>query len=798
MEDAALTKRLFRILFQTGKKLSRPQESHAAVRAFGIGPLSGSAAIALATALGSTAAPAQNAAPARSAAVSWPSTPQARKGAPNILVIITDDVGFAASSTYGGPVPTPTFDALARNGLRYNRFHTTALCSPTRASLLTGRNPHNVAMGNVTNIPTGYPGYTTVIPKSAGTVARILRDNGYNTAMFGKAHVTPEWEMSQAGPFDRWPTGLGFEYFYGFLSADTNQWAPTLVENTRPVEPPSNDPDYFFDKDIADKAIGWIKDQQAAAPDKPVMIYFAPGAAHGPLHAPKEWLARYRGKFDDGWDKARDEIFARQKAMGIIPADAKLTPRPASLPAWDTLNAKQKQLYARQMESFAAALSFADDQVGRVIEALRQTGELDNTMIVYIQGDNGSSAEGGLHGAAFEQSMINRSTEGFDYTFSRMDEIGGPKLYNLYPAAWGWALNTPFPFYKQVASQLGGVRNGMVISWPAGIKQAGGVRPQYSFVSDIMPTILDAAQVQPPATIDGERQQPLDGISLKYSFDDAGAPSRRRTQIFEMMENFGIYHDGWFAGVLPKRNPWEVYSDIGGTDLNPDQRTWQLFNLDKDYSQSDDLAKSDPRKLKQMQALFWDEAGKNNILPIHFGTGSEGVPSLTGDRTRFTYPDGVTRIPESAAPRTIGRSFSISADILLPARPAQGVIVTQGGRFGGYSLYLANGKPVFHYNAVGANQYAIRAEEALPAGAHTLLVDFVIDKAAPGAGGMLTISADGKVVARGRIERTIPTWISHSEGLDIGRDTLTPINDDYSIEDSRFTGDLKQVVITLK
>ena len=552
--------------------LTKANSANDAVRAMRAGQptsfrkLVGSTALALALFSGARTLTAQNVAPDK---VSWPATVAPKSDAPNIVVIMTDDVGFGASSTFGGPVPTPTFDALARDGLRYNRFHTTALCSPTRAALLTGRNPHNVGMGNVTNIPTGYPGYNTVIPKSAGTIAQILRKNGYNTAMFGKAHVTPEWEMSQAGPFDRWPTGLGFEYFYGFLSADTNQWAPSLVENTKPIAPPTNDPDYFFDKDIADKAIDWLKTQHAAAPNKPFMLYFATGAAHGPLHAPKEWLTRFRGKFDQGWDSTRAEIFAREKAMGIIPADAALTPRPASLPAWKSLNAKQKQLYARQMEAFAAALAFADEQIGRVITTLRENGELENTMIVYIQGDNGASAEGGLDGAAFEQSMINRSPEKFDFIYKHMDEIGGPFLYNLYPAAWGWAMNTPFPYYKQAASQLGGIRNGMVISWPAGIHETGGVRTQFAHVSDITPTILEVVGIARPEILDGERQMPLDGISLAYSFDHPEAPSRKRTQIFEMMENFGIYHDGWFAGVLPKRNPWQVYSDIGGTNLDP-------------------------------------------------------------------------------------------------------------------------------------------------------------------------------------------------------------------------------------
>lgn len=754
--------------------------------------MSGTAALAEAPQAGQVGRTAAESGPPQ-----WPHNPVAPARAPNVLVILTDDVGFGASSTFGGPVTTSTFDALARNGIRYNRFNTAALCSPTRAALLTGRIPQNAGMGNVTNIPTGYEGYTTVIPPSAGTVARILRDNGYNTAMVGKSHLTPEWETSQAGPFSRWPTGLGFEYFYGFLSADTSQWNPSLVENTRAVEPPHDDPDFFFDRAIADKAIGWLSTQHATAPDKPFFLYFASGAAHAPNHAPAEWLAKFRGSFDHGWDVQRERTLARQKAMGIVPKDARLTPRPEGLPAWASLSPDQKRLYARLMEAYAANLAHADYEAGRVIDHLRQSGQLDNTLVIYIQGDNGGSAEGGLNGALFEQSMVATRPEPLDYMLSQIDKIGGREVYNLYPAAWGWAMNAPFPYYKQVASQFGGTRNGMVISWPGKTVDSARVRSQFAYITDVMPTILDAAGIQPPQAIDGIAQKPIDGISLTYTFRQSDAPEKRHTQVFEMMENFGVYHDGWFAGVLPKRKPWAVYADIGGRDLTPDERTWQLFNLDKDFSQSTDLASRVPSRLKEMQQLFWDEAARNNILPIHFGQGAEGRPSLNS-RTTYTYRDGVTKIPESAAPPTIGRSFDIVAQLDIAGK-TDGVILAQGGRFGGYSLYLKDGKPTFAYNAIPPDIFTVQSDTALPPGSHELTAQFVIDAPVRGSGGTLTLRVNGAAVASGRIGRTSPTWISFAEGLDVGQDTITPVVDAYRVETSALpAGVLKQVVVTVK
>ncbi|MCW1384917.1 sulfatase-like hydrolase/transferase [Novosphingobium sp. KCTC 2891] len=733
-------------------------------------------------------------------APAWPSNPAAPKGAPNVIVIMTDDVGFGATSTFGGPVPTPAFDALGKEGLRYNRFNTTALCSPTRASLLTGRLPQNVNMGNVTNLPTGYDGYTSVIPKTAGTMAQILKENGYNTAMFGKNHLTPDWEMSPAGPYDRWPTGLGFEYFYGFMSADTSMWAPSITENTLPVEPPHNDPAYHFEKDMADHAIRWMQTQKAAAPDKPFFMYYAPGLSHTPHHAPKEWIDKFKGQFDQGWDKLREETFARQKRLGVIPAGTQLTPRPSSLPAWSSLKPEQKKVYSRLMEIYAATVAYSDYQTGRLIDAVKASGQFDNTLIVYIEGDNGSSAEGGLNGLSYEQSAITGRKESFAELAANIDKFGGPDMYNHFPAAWAWAMNAPFPYWKQVASQAGGVRNGMVMSWPARIADKGAVRSQYAHVSDIMPTVLEAAGIAAPETLDGVKQQPVDGISLAYSFTKGDAQSARRQQIYEMMENFGIYKDGWMAGTLPKRMAWEVgVGEDHKMAVGPEQRNWVLFNMDKDFSTAKDLSKSNPAKLKEMQDLFWVEAAKNHILPIHdWSEGTQGRPSLGRTRTSFVYKPGTGTINEDAAPHTIGHSFAIDTDLTVPAAGASGVVIAQGGKFGGYSLYLKDGRPAFHYNALGPDQYAILADAPLAPGDHTLSADFKADGSKLRSGGTLTLLVDGKPVASGRVSQTVAGWMSHTEGLDIGSDPITPVSPDYASATSAFTGTIKEVRFSIK
>lgn len=726
----------------------------------------------------------------------WPVAREARDGAPNVLLIMTDDVGFGSSSAFGGPVPTPTFDALARQGLRYNQFNTTALCSPTRAALLTGRNPHNVEMGTLTNVPSGYDGYTTVIPKSAATVAQLLRSNGYSTAAFGKWHLAPEWEMSQIGPFDRWPTGLGFDYYYGFIGGSTDQFAPALFENTRAISPPARDTNYILDRDLADRAINWIAGQRALAPSKPFFAYYATGTAHGPHHAPKEWLERFRGKFDQGWDAMREQSFARQKAMDLIPRSTRLTPRPTALPAWSSLSRDQRRVASRFMEAYAAALAFSDHEIGRMVDSLRKSGQLENTLVIFIQGDNGGSGEGGVSGLLDEMSMVDGVPERLAYQLSRIDEIGGPAVYNAYPAGWGWAMNAPFQYYKQIASHFGGVRNGMVMSWPKRIKQMGGIRQQFHFVSDIAPTILDAAGVTAPPAFDGVKQKPIDGISMVYSFDESRAPSRRHCQIFAMVQNLGLYKDGWWVGTRPVREPWDL---LKPSKFKPDGRVWELYDLRSDFSQANDLAARQPAKLVEMQAAFWEEARRGSVLPIHHPSeGAAGKPSIATGRSMFVYNAGMTRLAEGAAPSTLGRSFSLTANVTIGDIPARGMLATQGGRFGGYAFYLQDGKPVFHYNAIGERQYTIRAATLVSAGNHELVARFDADRSERGTGGTVTLTLDGVTIGAGRVDATLRSWISLSEGLDIGEDTLTPVNDDYTVDQSRFNGTLTSLTVDLR
>lgn len=727
----------------------------------------------------------------------WPRIPKPAEDAPNVLLIMTDDVGFSATSTFGGAIPTPNYDRLAREGARYNQFNTTALCSPTRASLLTGRMPHNVNMGNVTNLATGFKGYTSVIPREAGTVAETLKAAGYATGAFGKWHITPEWEQSTFGPFDRWPTRMGFDHFYGFLGGDTDQFAPALYNDTQPVAPPTDDPDYILDRDLSDKIIGWIDQQASVAPGHPFFVYLAPGTAHSPHSAPEEWLRKFRGKFDMGWDKLREQTFERQKASGVIPANAVLTPRPEFLPAWDSVSDERKVVYARMMEAYAAALSFNDAEIGRILDHLEKTGKRDNTLVIFIQGDNGTSAEGGSQGLHTEESMINGFPESFEYLQKHIDEIGGPYTHNHMPAAWAWALDTPFQYYKQVASHAGGIRNGLVISWPGRIAEGQKMRSQFLHVSDIAPTILEAAKVPVPRKLNGVEQMPLDGISFAYTFKQPEAPGKRQTQVFEMMQNLGIYHDGWTAGTRPAAAPWEITTKSLDVDVN--DRQWELYNIATDFSQSKDLAAQNPEKLKQLKDMFFDIAGKNNILPIHgIGDGVGGRPSLGAGQNTYRFTQRLTRIPEHGAPKTLGRSFDISADVVIPAGGASGVIVTQGGRFGGYSFYLKDGVPSFHYNATGERQYLIRAQMPVKEGNRKVTARFEIDRPVPGSGGKLTVFVDGKQVGSGRIENTYRTWFSNSEGFDIGEDTLTPISDDYTIDESRFTGEIKEVLLNLK
>jgi arylsulfatase len=728
----------------------------------------------------------------------FPQPQHAPKGAPNVLLVLLDDVGYGASSTFGGPISTPTLERLAKNGLKYTNFHTTALCSPTRAALIMGRNHHSVHTGVIMEAASGYPGYDSLVGKDTATFAEVLRQDGWNTSWFGKQHNVPDWQSSDAGPFDLWPTGLGFEYFYGFVGGDTNQWRPNLYEGTHPIEPYIGHPDYNLDYDLADAAIKYLHRHSAVAPDKPFVLYYAPGATHAPHHPRKEWAERYKSKFDQGWDKVREETLARQKQLGIFPASADLTARSAGIPAWDSLNADQKRLYERMMELYAGYLEQTDYNVGRVVDAIAAMGELDNTLIIYIVGDNGASAEGSPQGMSNEMTFFNGIPEDYKQVLARIDDLGTWKSYNHYPVGWAHAMDAPFQWTKQVASHYGGTANGLVISWPARIKDTGQIRTQWHHVIDIAPTIYEAAGVPAPTSVNGVAQKPIEGVSMLYTFDHADAASTRTTQYFEMLGNRGIYHDGWIACTTPTAAPW----DPNTVDVDPiTGYKWELYDVTKDPTEAHDLAEANQDRLKELQDLFYSEAARYNVLPIdnsRTGRMGPGVrPSLLGDRTHFTYYDGDVRIPEGSSPETKNRSFTIKADVEVPAKGAEGMIVTQGGLFGGWALYLDKGKPTFHYNTVNSYHYNIAAAEALEPGKHTLVVDFKYDGGGIGKGALGTLSADGKQVAQGRIEVTVPIRYALDEGLDVGEDTGTPVNLDYDVP-YRFTGEIDKVTIDLK
>ena len=725
----------------------------------------------------------------------FPKEATAPKGAPNILLILTDDVGFGASSPFGGPIPTPTMDRIANAGIRFNRFHTTALCSPTRAALLTGRNHHSVATGGIMEIGVGYPGYNTLIPQSKRGLGDILKLNGYNTAWFGKNHNVPDWHTSQAGPFDLWPTGLGFEYFYGFVGGDTSQWAPAIVENTRPIEPPHDDPNYNFDRDMADKAIGWLRMQHAMAPNKPFFAYYAPGTAHAPHHAPKEWIAKFKGKFDHGWDKQRELTIQKQKEMGIVPPNTQLTERSPGIDAWDSLNADEKKVFARMMEVYAGALAHADYQMGRLIDAIEEIGELDNTLIIYIQGDNGASAEGSRQGLLNEMTFFNNIKEPFEEVLRRMDELGGPKTFNHYPIGWAHAMNTPFQWTKQVASHFGGTRNGIAISWPKGIKAKGEMRTQFHHVIDILPTILEATGIPAPVSVYGVQQDPIEGVGMVYAFDDAKAPSRHTTQYFEMFANRAVYSDGWVATTTPTTPPWVSVAAA----VDPiDGYEWELYNVAEDFSQANNLAKSNPEKLRELQRLFYIEAVKYNVLPLDNSKVERldvrNRPSNIRGLNAFTYYDGMVRIPEGGAPDLKNKSFGISAVVDIPQSGAEGLLMTQGGRFAGLGLYVREGRPVFHYNLCGVERYTVAGADKLTPGRHVITVDFNYDGGGVGKGGEATLTVDGKKVASEKLLRTIGYRMSLDETLDIGEDTGTPVSEDYHVP-FKFTGKLEKVTI---
>lgn len=726
----------------------------------------------------------------------FPAQVKAPEGAPNVLIVMTDDVGFGAVSTFGGPVPTPSLDRLAANGLRYNHFHTTAMCSPTRAALLTGRNHHAVASGTVADMSTGYPGYNGVIPRSAATIAEILRLNGYNTAMFGKHHNVPYEETSVAGPFDLWPTGLGFEYFYGFFGGDTDQWQPKLYRDNSPLDTKAAMKGQLLDKVMADDAINWIHNQKAGAPDKPFFIYYAPGTAHAPHQAPADWIERFKGKFDKGWDQLREDVFAQQKAQGVIPDNAELTPRPSLIPAWESISPEQQRVNARQMEVFAAALAYQDAQFGRLIDELERMGQLDNTLVIFIEGDNGGSGEGGINGSQNELGgMVNGMQQPTSWAKSFMPYMGGPKSYQLYAAGWAWATNTPFQWTKQIASHFGGTRNGLVVSWPQTIEAKGELRSQFHHVIDIMPTVLELVGVKAPSVVYGAQQQRVDGISMAYTFDDAKAEDRRKTQYFEMLGNRAIYHDGWLAGTTPPGGPWMG----SGKWIEPDAYRWELYNLRSDFSQAHDLAAEYPERLAEMQRLWMAEAKRNNVLPIDsrndHGRAMQGRP-FPGAKS-FTYWGPGISIPQKVAPQFAGRSFSITADVVLP-KSGNGVLVANGSWFGGWSFYLDNGRVVAHQSVSqkADDQFRVQSRAKLPAGPARIRYDFDSDGGAF-AGGIMRISVDDREIARGRIDRTILIAAGLGETFDIGVDTGVPVVDTYKNE-GHFNGEIHKVQVDLR
>jgi arylsulfatase len=714
----------------------------------------------------------------------FPKEITAPPGAPNVLLVMTDDVGFGASSTFGGPVQTPTFSRVAKTGLRYNTFNTTALCSPSRAALITGRNHHAVGFGSITEFATGFPGYTGLMPRSAATVAQILQGNGYTTSWYGKNHTLADWETSQAGPFDRWPSGQGFDYFYGFIGGDTNQWHPALFENDHPVEPPYDDPTYILDRDLADRAIARIRMQHSVEPSKPFFVYYVSGSAHAPHHAPKDWIAKYKGQFDQGWDKVREETLARQKALGVAPQTTELTARPKDIPAWDSLNATQKKVYAHMMEVYAGALSHADHHIGRVLDAIEQMGQLDNTLVIYIMGDNGASAEGTLQGTTNEvATAANGESETIEYLSSMVDKLGSDATYNHYPVGWAHAMDTPFQWTKQVASHFGGTRNAMVISWPKRIKAAGGLRTQFHHIIDVAPTILEATGIPEPTVVNGIPQKPIQGVSMVYTFDDARAPTHHTTQYFEMFANRAMYKDGWVACTTPLRLPWIT----AGQDPDPNDFKWELYDTRGDFSEARDVAAQNPQKLKELQALFMEEAKRYEVLPLdsRFAERANPAirPSVTRGRSTFEYHQGQMRIPEASAPDVKNRSWSVTAHVDVPRHRADGVLATLGGRFGGWGLLVLGDKPVFAYafSNQPTSKFKVTGDAKLTPGPHTIRVRFAYDGGGVGKGGTATMFLDDKQVGQVRVSRTIPTRFSLDESFDVGADSGTPVIDEYRL-----------------
>jgi arylsulfatase len=720
-------------------------------------------------------------------------------GAPNVLCVLLDDVGFGASSAFGGPVHMPTAERLARTGLKYNRFHTTALCSPTRQALLTGRNHHTVGMGSITEMATSAPGYTSVRPHTCAPLAETLKLNGYSTAQFGKCHEVPAWETSPMGPFHQWPTGSGFEYFYGFIGGETNQFYPALFEGTTPVEPPKTPEEgYHFTEDMTDKSIKWVRQQKSLTPDKPFFMYWAPGAAHAPHQVPDDWKDRYQGKFDQGWDQLRERTLTRQKQMGVVPETAELTPRHRELPAWDEVSEEMKPVLLRQMEIYAAFLEHVDTHLGRLITTLEDLGVLDDTLVYYIIGDNGASAEGSLQGTFNEMTTITGfgHLETPEFMNEHLDEFGGPEAYNHFAVPWAHAMNTPFQWTKQVASHWGGTRNAMIVHWPKGIESRGEVRSQFHHVVDVAATVLDAAGIPEPTIVNSAQQKPLEGVSMAYCFDDAQAIDRRQTQYFEMVGNRGIYHQGWTA-VTKHRTPW-----ITGAGETPafDDDVWELYDTTRDWSQARDLSKQHQDKLHELKRLWLIEATRHNVLPMddRFAERANaelaGRPELVKTNRQMLY-GGMGRLTEHSVVNTKNKSHAVTAEVVVPEAGAQGVIIAQGGVTGGWSLYATEGRLKYCYNFYGLERTYIESGKTLPAGQHQVRLEFAYDGGGLARGGMVTLYLDGQQLTQGRVERTEPFLFSADETCDIGAEAGSPVSEDYGPRGNGFTGEVNWVEI---
>jgi arylsulfatase len=724
---------------------------------------------------------------------------KAPAGAPNVVIVLIDDMGFGVPSTFGGPVPMPTLDRIASEGLRYNNFHTTALCSPTRAALKSGRNHHVNNMGSITEFATGFPGNTGQIPDSVAPVAEMLRLNGYSTGAFGKWHELAAWETSVSGSFARWPTvGGGFDKFYGFLGGETNQWAPLVYDGTVLADLP-DDPGYHFLTDMTEKTIAWVRLQQALTPDKPFFVYFAPGATHAPHHVPQEWIARWKGKFDQGWDRLREETLARQIELGVVPAGTRLAPKPQAIPDWEKLSADEKRLFARQAEVYAAFAEMTDHEIGRLVRAIEDLGELDDTLFLYIAGDNGTSAEGGASGLFNEYTYFNLVPEQVPDMLGKLDEWGSPETYPHMAAGWAVALDAPFGWTKQIASDFGGTRNGMAIRWPKGIRAKNQIRSQFHHVIDVAPTLLEAARLPEPKVVNGTRQRPMDGVSMVYSFDAPQAADRHVTQYFEILGNRALYHDGWLARTV-HYEPWAA------KPVHPLQEdVWELYDVRSDFSLANDLAAANPARLKELQSLFMKEAEKYQVLPIDDRRFERANPTLAGrpdlmaGRTSLTLAEGMVGMQENVFLDLKNKSVKITAEIEVPAGGANGTLIAQGGRFGGWSLYVKDGRPAYDYNFLGLTRATIASSRPLQPGQATVELDFAYDGGGPGKGGTGTLFVDGQQVAQGRIERTQPLIFSADETADVGIDLGTPVVESVGSEHaSRFTGRIPKLTVELR